>query len=301
MARKLIFLWPQIVFIMKLNKTAIIIGTQKGGTTSLFNYLSQHPQISESKVKETNFFLKDSQWDRGLEYYKNLWEWDSQKHLTALEASPNYTNSLKNASKVIQRIQTIDATFKFIYILRDPIKKIESMRKQGVYQGWYARRLEKETPDSVPLEVIECVSYAKIADKFVKAFSKENVLLIEMSALINKASSSQLMSKICQFLEIDSSFEFELEKVHNSQGSYRKDTLWNYFQRSKYLSFLKNIFSDPIKNNARRILSRSWKNKEEVLPLTEGQKDFIQAALQDEMLRLRSEYGLALANWNIRR
>lgn len=34
----------------------IIIGTQKGGTTSLFNYLSQHPELSLSKAKEVHYF-----------------------------------------------------------------------------------------------------------------------------------------------------------------------------------------------------------------------------------------------------
>jgi len=34
----------------------LIIGAAKSGTTSLYEYLKQHPQIWMSPVKETNFF-----------------------------------------------------------------------------------------------------------------------------------------------------------------------------------------------------------------------------------------------------
>jgi len=40
----------------KVKPTLLIIGVQKGGTTSLHNYLSQHPTLSSSKEKELHFF-----------------------------------------------------------------------------------------------------------------------------------------------------------------------------------------------------------------------------------------------------
>ncbi|MEQ8956354.1 MAG: sulfotransferase, partial [Coleofasciculus sp. C2-GNP5-27] len=43
---------------MKL-PTFLIIGVQKAGTTSIYNYLKQHPQIYMSPVKETNFLEKN--------------------------------------------------------------------------------------------------------------------------------------------------------------------------------------------------------------------------------------------------
>ncbi|RMF23048.1 MAG: sulfotransferase, partial [Cyanobacteria bacterium J083] len=37
----------------------VIAGVQKAGTTSVYNYLSQHPEVYMSPVKETNFFERD--------------------------------------------------------------------------------------------------------------------------------------------------------------------------------------------------------------------------------------------------
>ena len=46
-----------------INNFALIIGTMKGGTTSLFAYLAEHPQISPCRQKEPRFFSNDQrQW-----------------------------------------------------------------------------------------------------------------------------------------------------------------------------------------------------------------------------------------------
>ena len=60
----------------------IIIGAGKCGTTSLHNYLNQHPQIYICPIKETNFFLNEEvkqklkPWGivEGLEEYQALFE-----------------------------------------------------------------------------------------------------------------------------------------------------------------------------------------------------------------------------------
>jgi len=46
----------------------IIIGVQKGGTTSLYNYLIKHPNIEPSFRKEVHFF--DHNYNRGFNWYR---------------------------------------------------------------------------------------------------------------------------------------------------------------------------------------------------------------------------------------
>jgi hypothetical protein len=70
----------------------IVIGAAKRGTTSLHYYLSLHPEIFMSRVKEARFFgdERDSigRWNRGLDWYNSLFQ-------TTLpicgESSPAYT------------------------------------------------------------------------------------------------------------------------------------------------------------------------------------------------------------------
>ncbi len=46
----------------------IIIGTMRGGTTSLYNYLLAHPQIAPATQKEVHFF--DWHFHRGISWYR---------------------------------------------------------------------------------------------------------------------------------------------------------------------------------------------------------------------------------------
>ena len=46
----------------------IIFGVSRSGTTSLYQYLSQHPNIEPCAVKETRFF--DMYYERGTNWYR---------------------------------------------------------------------------------------------------------------------------------------------------------------------------------------------------------------------------------------
>lgn len=74
-----------------MNNFALIVGSMKCGTTSLFSYLAQHTQISACNDKEPRFFTNDHKWAKGFEWYQSLWDWDHNQHKIALEASVDYT------------------------------------------------------------------------------------------------------------------------------------------------------------------------------------------------------------------
>ena len=48
---------------------ALIIGAMKSGTTSLFYYLTEHPEIAEAKDKEPHFFADDDKFAKGMDNY----------------------------------------------------------------------------------------------------------------------------------------------------------------------------------------------------------------------------------------
>src|ERR1700686_2590742 len=53
---------------LRLLPDFLVIGTQRGGTTSLYNYLQTHPCIEPSSTKEIHFF--DRRFHRGLGWYR---------------------------------------------------------------------------------------------------------------------------------------------------------------------------------------------------------------------------------------
>src|SRR3989475_12849627 len=75
----------------------LIIGTQRGGTTSLYKYLVQHPDTAHALTKELRFF--DQNFERGLGWYRSRFPSAGHRdhvrrargtRLVVGEASPDY-------------------------------------------------------------------------------------------------------------------------------------------------------------------------------------------------------------------
>ena len=112
----------------------IIIGVQKAGTTSIYNYLKQHPQVYMSSVKETNFFERDWQDVRSQKGERPRGRIDTFEKYTQLfngvtheiaigEASPNY---LFHHQESAPRIKKYLPQVKLIAILRNPVERAYS-------------------------------------------------------------------------------------------------------------------------------------------------------------------------------
>ncbi|MEM1425322.1 MAG: sulfotransferase domain-containing protein [Cyanobacteria bacterium P01_H01_bin.130] len=99
----------------------LIIGVQKGGTTSLYEYLQQHPQIQPALTKEVHFF--DLNFEKGWEWYRqqlgvNNPEFDADTLVTG-EASPYYIFHPLVPARIFERVPNI----KLIILLRDPVAR----------------------------------------------------------------------------------------------------------------------------------------------------------------------------------
>lgn len=101
----------------------LIIGTERGGTTSLFQMLRRHPQIATPYNKELNFFA--SLYPLGPRWYRAML--DRNRHsgddaLVTFEASPRYFA----ATRVPGRIAEMLPEAKLILLLRDPARRAVS-------------------------------------------------------------------------------------------------------------------------------------------------------------------------------
>ncbi len=124
----------------------LIIGAQKGGTTSLYHYLVQHPKIAPARRKEVHFF--------DLHYMKGLnWYWAHfpararQRGLLTGEATPYYLFHPKVPQQVAQAVP--DA--KLIVLLRNPVERAYSHFAQMVEKGWETRSFQQAIDDELSL------------------------------------------------------------------------------------------------------------------------------------------------------
>lgn len=98
-----------------------IIGTAKGGTSSLFDYLIQHPDIISPIGKELHYF--EELYHRGKNWYKVCFPLRTyklfKKDLITGEATPRYLDH----PHVPTRIKNLTPNAKFIIMLRNPIER----------------------------------------------------------------------------------------------------------------------------------------------------------------------------------
>lgn len=120
----------------------LIIGTKRGGTTSLWNWLVRNPAVapmfpSHQQIKSPHYF--DIHFDRGLDWYRshfvtrNALSRRVQEHGTAItgEASPYYMFHPLAATRVRGTIPSV----KLIVLLREPVARAYSNYWERVGSG----------------------------------------------------------------------------------------------------------------------------------------------------------------------
>ena len=108
----------------------IIIGGQRCGTTTLYNYLIRHPQVRiASLVKEIHYFdlhyAKGQNWYQAhfpLKLYKHYAQWIRQTPIQTIEASPYYIFHPHTP----RRLAAIAPQTKLILLLRHPVDRAYS-------------------------------------------------------------------------------------------------------------------------------------------------------------------------------
>jgi hypothetical protein len=122
----------------------IVIGVVRGGTTSLYHYLSQHPCITKSAYDELGFF--DSNFHLGLNWYRSLFPTIFERnrikskygHFMTFDVTPFYIYNPHAAQRVLDTLPRA----KIISILRNPVDRAYSNYYLGVRSGNEKRTFE---------------------------------------------------------------------------------------------------------------------------------------------------------------
>ncbi|NNC93914.1 MAG: hypothetical protein HKN92_00020 [Chitinophagales bacterium] len=111
----------------------IVGGFPKSGTSSLYSYLSQHPDVCGCAKKEPKYFwpLVYDREPESLDSYKSLFDHCDINAKIRFEASAKY---IYGGRKVAQGIKdTIGENIKILFIVREPIAQLLSIFKYKKY------------------------------------------------------------------------------------------------------------------------------------------------------------------------
>ena len=107
----------------------VILGAQRGGTTSLYDWLSAHPRMAPASRKELHYF--DVHYGRGPRWYRSQFPLTRSGRVTG-EASPYM---LYHPLAPGRAAADLPERTRFVVLLREPVERTLS-------HYWYSRRLK---------------------------------------------------------------------------------------------------------------------------------------------------------------
>ncbi|KAK9535170.1 hypothetical protein VZT92_007568 [Zoarces viviparus] len=176
---------------------AIIIGVKKGGTRALLEFLRLHPDI-RAVGAEPHFF--DRNYDKGLEWYRELMPKSSEGQLT-MEKTPSYYVT----KEVPARIYTMSKDTKLIVVVRDPVTRAISDYTQTRSKKPDIPSFESLTFKNMSAGLIDTTwsavqigMYAKHLERWLQYFPAGQLLFVSGERLISDPAGE--MARVQDFL-----------------------------------------------------------------------------------------------------
>lgn len=232
--------------------TFLVIGAMKCGTTSLYYYLAEHPQVGMSRRKETDFFLAEhGNWAQGRDWYARQFPDDAPARG---ECSPNYTKR-HLFDGVPKRIASVCPDVKLIYLVRDPIERTVSHYQGSRQQGREERSFEAAVANVERSNYVLTSRYHMQLQPYLDRFGEANLLVCTTEDL--RAAPTETLQRIYRFLGVDAAFENRRTGRRFNPSAAKK-------KRGPWYRWLSRRVPQHIKDRLRLYLPFHWRPGERV-------------------------------------
>jgi hypothetical protein len=247
----------------------LIIGDLKAASSSLHDYLKQHPKIFMSEPKELRYFSFNPEndyhnrvrttvartWDDYLRYFSACGD-----AIAVGEASPNYLRTPGTAARIKASLPHV----KLIVSLRNPADRLYSLYQMSIRRGSAHIPFDQQAFQGSACWIKGNYFWLDLKAYF-DLFDREQIKVVLFEDLVNDAVS--VSRSIYRFLGVDDSFTPKIV-VHNFGGVPKS--------RLMYASF----------NGARRALKRFIKPPDSLKALWTATKGrFLRKTVMDRKLR----------------
>lgn len=159
--------------------TFVVIGAMKAGTTSLYDYLAAHPQVFMATPKELHFFPLAKNWGRGRAWYESKFD-DAGDEPARGEVSPSYSQ-VDVFPGCAERIAAMIPDARIVYLVREPIARMQSMYAHQVANGRERRPIVQAFREDD--EYLSASRYAYQLDPYLAHFPADRVHVLTTEAL----------------------------------------------------------------------------------------------------------------------
>ena len=285
----------------------VIIGAAKAGTTALYWYLADHPQVFMSPVKETNYFAYGLDDEGNPLYgdpelhrfpvqtpaaYEELFS-DAGPTLAVGEASPIYLECPQSAARIRETLPKA----RIICGLREPVDRAYS--DYLMYLRARGRRLDPARdlttsshwarPDSHWMRISR---YHEALSRYFDLFPREQIHIFLFEDL--RADTLACVRDIYRSVGVDPGFAPDLETPHNVGGMPSSRTLEKVFTSRSVKKAIEPLIPRRAADMARRIRT---KNLKKAPPLPEALKAELGRHFRDDIGKTSELIGRSLNHW----
>lgn len=290
----------------------LIIGAAKSGTTSLYSYLNQHPQIYMSPVKEPRFFAlegKEINYQgpakvinqktiNTIEEYESLF--DGATNETAVgEASTLYLYHPEASEKIKQHIPQA----KLIAILRNPVERAFSSYQHLVRDGYETLSFEdalnaekKRIADNYPplWHYQQRGFYYQQLSQYFATFPAEQIKVYLYEDLIKNSSS--MLEDIFNFLEVEPNFQPNTTQKMNASGTPKNKVLHKIITQDNFVkSAVKSLLPKDLRKNLYKKVKKSNLKKDNTIPYNLARQ--LKETYREDILQLQELLKRDLSAW----
>ncbi len=310
-------------------KHLVIAGVTRGGTTSLYNYLADHPRTRRSTIKETRFFLDHDElkrlhrFEEGLNAYSKFFP-DCPADAVRLEATPDYVFRPAVAKRIAESLPDAHV----VILLREPIGRLISWRRYAIQNGLLdagtslSQYIQSQFDAEASGDTAEATSgggplpqhmralregrYSQYLAPWVRAFGPSRLTVCNYRELLDEPAG--LTRHICDSVGIDPGFYDQYAfDVHNASRRVR----WPRFH-SAYRALIwrikPHVHDRPaaraalrsIRRSTDSLLGRSGSGKRRPDPgdvLTDADRERLEAYYRREPENLTKTLGLHDWRW----
>ncbi len=198
----------------------VIIGAMRAGTTALADLLAAHPDIGVSRLKETDYFIREKNFARGPSWYRGLFPVDKS---VIGEASPNYSKN-DVFKGVPERIHAARPDVKLIYIVRDPVERFCSQYAHSWLMGASLPSPDRLLDAAEGEHILAASMYARQLRDYLDLFPEKQIHIVDFDAFI--ASRSETVATICRFIGVDPFEPAASGAAANSSASLARTPGW---------------------------------------------------------------------------
>lgn len=245
----------------------VVVGAAKAGTTSLFRYLQQHPDVYLPARKELHYFTYDLLTEtangpgdkhalRDLivtrDEYENQFASGGKKKSIG-DISPSYLYY-----DVQDKIKNELGLIKIVVMLRNPIDAAyshythllgEHRETLGFYEAILAEESRREQGWGDMWHYTGTSLYSRNVAKYIDCFGVENVHVILFDDFVS--DTQKVLKNLFIFLGIDDSVHIDVSKIYNRSGKPRSKFLANLMTTD---NFLKRQIKKMLPNHLRMTL-----------------------------------------------